>query len=34
MLIKEEIDQKEITISTYMHPMSVHPTSSNILYRT
>jgi hypothetical protein len=30
ILIKGKIDQKEITIATYMHPMSMHPISSNI----
>jgi hypothetical protein len=31
ILIKGEIQEKEITISTYMHPMSMQPISSNIL---
>jgi hypothetical protein len=30
ILIKGEIHQKDITIFNQMHPMSVHPTSSNI----
>jgi hypothetical protein len=29
VLIKGAIHQKEITMLTYMHPMSVHPISSN-----
>jgi hypothetical protein len=29
MVIKEAIHQAEITISTYMHPRLVHPTSLN-----
>jgi hypothetical protein len=30
ILTKGEIDQKEITIITYMHPTSTYPISSNI----
>jgi hypothetical protein len=31
ILIKGEIHQKEITIINLLHPMSMHPISSNIL---
>jgi hypothetical protein len=34
ILIKGEIHQKEITLSTYMHPKSMHPISSNKIRRT
>jgi exonuclease III len=34
LLVKGEIDQKEITIITYMHPMLTQQISSNIPWKT